>query len=116
MKLLRCKARLIIQSNEQIARINYFNTFISVLYYATLYIICIKAAANDWEMDHVDINIIFLNLTVKEELFIELLQFIKEVFFKFKNNKGPAYIKLNKALYRLKQTFKEWLKIVVNFF
>ena len=60
-----------------------------------------KAAAEDLEVDYVDIDTAFLNPTLEEEIYIEVPRFLKEVFLELKGIKD-AYLKLNKALYRLK--------------
>ena len=99
------KARLVIREYKQQAEIDYFETFASILQYATFRILYTKTAADNLEIDHININIAFLNLDLKEEIYIKLLQFILEVFLELENK--HIYIQLNKAFYSLKQAFKE---------
>ena len=104
MHLVQKKARLVICGNKQQAGIDYFETFASVLQYTTLRILLAKAATEDLKADYVDINIVFLNLNLKEEVYIKVLEFLKQVYFKLKTL--GAFLKLNKLLYRLKQALK----------
>src|SRR4030088_126152 len=102
MHLIQKKARIVIYGNKQQAGINYFETFASVLQYTTLRILLAKAAAEDLEADYVDINTVFLNPDLKEEIYIKVPQFIKEVYPEL-GKIADAFLKLNKLLYRLKQ-------------
>jgi hypothetical protein len=76
MHLVRKKARLVIRGNEQQAGIDYFETFASVLRYTTLRILLAKAAAEDLEADHVDIDIAFLNPDLEEEVYMKVPEFL----------------------------------------
>ena len=91
-----------IYRNEQQAGIDYFETFASVLRYTTLRILLAKAAAEDLEIDHADIDTAFLNLDLKEEVYIRVLEFLELVYPELKKIPN-AFLKLNKLLYRLKQ-------------
>ena len=115
MNIARRKARLVIRGYEQQAGLDYFETFASVLKHATLRIITAEAAAKGWAIDYVNIDTAFLNPWLKEEIFMKLPRFIREVYPEIHID-TPAYIKLNKALYGLKQAPKEWINIVVAFF
>ena len=110
LKLLRRKARLVVRGYKQQAGIDYFNTFTNVLRYATFRILCAKAASEDWEMNHVDIDTAFLNPELKEEVYMKLPQFIEEIIPGLEG-KG-AYLKLNMALYGLKQALRAWFDTV----
>ena len=103
--MARRKARLVIRRYKQQAEIDYFETFASILQYATFRILYAKTAADNLEIDHIDIDTAFLNSDLKKEVYIKLLQFIFKVFPELKNK--HVYIQLNKALYGLKQAFKE---------
>ena len=75
--------------------------FTLVVRYATLRILLAKAIVEDLEVDYVDIDTTFLNPTLEEEIYIEVPKFLEEVFLELKGVKD-TYLKLNKALYRLK--------------
>jgi hypothetical protein len=64
-----------IKGFEQRYSIDYFETFASVLRYSTLRALLAKAAAEDLEVDQLNVDTAFLNLTLKEEIYIEIPQF-----------------------------------------
>jgi hypothetical protein len=69
----RRKARVVIRGFKQTYRIDYFETFASVIRYNTLRLLLVKAAAKDLEIDYIDVNTTFLNPKCKEEIYIEIL-------------------------------------------
>jgi hypothetical protein len=79
---------------------DYFNTFALVVRYSTLRIMLAKAAMEDLEIDHIDINTAFLNPAIEEEIYMAPTEFLKRVFPELKYK--DTYLKLNKALYGLK--------------
>ena len=105
MHLIQKKAYLVIYRNKQQAEIDYFKTFASMLQYTTLRILLAKAAAEDLEADHIDIDTAFLNLDLEEEVYMKVPEFLKEVYPKLEKTLG-AFLKLNKSLYRLKQALR----------
>ena len=113
MHLIRKKARMVIRGNEQQAGIDYFETFTSVLRYTTLRILLAKAAAEDLEADHVDIETAFLNPDLEEEVYMKVPQFLEQVYLELTLD---AFLKLNKSLYGLKQAPRAWFYMVKKFF
>jgi hypothetical protein len=113
MHLIRKKARMVIRGNEQQAGIDYFETFASVLRYTTLRILLAKAAAEDLEADHVDIETAFLNPDLEEEVYMKVPQFLEQVYPELTPD---AFLKLNKSLYGLKQAPRAWFYMVKKFF
>ena len=93
---------------------DYFNMFASVIRYSTLRIMLAKAAMEDLEVDHININTAFLNPTISEEIFMALTELLERVFPELKHK--DAYIQLNKALYGLKQSPREWFLMVKEAF
>src|SRR5438552_1409618 len=78
-------------------------------------ILLAKAAAEDLEADHVDINTAFLNPDLEEEVYMKVPEFLEQVYPEL--GKIPdAFLKLNKSLYRLKQALRAWFLIVKKFF
>jgi hypothetical protein len=61
----RLKSRLCIRGDKQAAGIDYFETFASVMRYDTLRFLLAKAAAEDSEIDHLDVEQAFLNPVVQ---------------------------------------------------
>jgi len=63
-----------------------------------------KTATKDLEVNYVNINIAFLNLNLKEKVYIKVLKFLKQVYLKLKTL--STFLKLNKLLYKLKQALR----------
>ena len=101
----RLKVRLYIRSNKQTAGIDYFETFVSVVRYNTLRFLLAKVVAEDLKVDYIDVETVFLNPPLKEDIFMEIPQFLEELLLELEGTE--AYIKLNKALYSLKQALRE---------
>ena len=64
-----------------------------------------KAAAKDLKANYVNINTAFLNLNLKEEVYIKVLEFLVKVYLKLLKILD-AFLKLNKLLYKLKQALR----------
>jgi hypothetical protein len=62
----------------------------------------------------VDINIIFLNLDLKEEIYMEILDFFELVCPNI--TRENFYIRLRKSLYRLKQILQVWFGKIKKYF
>ena len=86
-----------------------------MLQYTTLRILLAKAATKDLEIEHVNINIAFLNPDLMEEVYMKVPQFLEEVYLELREI-VDAFLKLNKSLYRLKQAPRAWFYIVKKFF
>jgi hypothetical protein len=65
-----------------------------------------KAATKDLEVDQLDVDTAFLNLTLKKEIYIKIPQFF-ELLYPNIDFKGKC-LRLLKSLYRLKQALREW--------
>jgi hypothetical protein len=81
----------------------------------TLRFLLAKAAAEDLEIDHLDVEQTFLNPTLKEKIYMQVPPHLRELFPNLVGD-GDAYLKLNKSLYGLKQAPWEWYLIVKAFF
>jgi hypothetical protein len=97
-EILRYKTRWMIRRFEQIEKLNYTKTFLSMIKsmnYKTMYVIIV---VNDWEIEQMNVKTIFLYDNIHENVFV--VQFTK---FEQKINK---ICKLNKIWYDLKQFSK----------
>ena len=81
----------------------------------TLRSLLAKAAAEDLEIDHLDVEQAFLNPTLKERIFIQLPPFFRELFPHLIGDMD-AFVELNKALYGLKQAPRKWYIMVKEFY
>jgi hypothetical protein len=106
-EILHYKARWVIREFEQIERLNYTKTFVSVIKsmnYKTMYVIIV---VNDWEIEQMNVKTFFLYDKIHENVFVvQLTKFEQEI------NK---ICKLNKTLYDLKQFSKMWFEMLIKF-
>jgi hypothetical protein len=70
----------VIKGFEQRYGIDYFETFASVLQYSTLRALLAKTAAEDLEVDQLNVDTAFLNPTLKEEIYMVIPQFFKLLY------------------------------------
>jgi len=98
------KARLVIRGLEQQYGVDYFETFASVLKFATLRALLAKAAAEDLKINQIDVDIAFLNPDLEEEVYIEIPKFFELVTLGV--DPKQYCLRLRKALYGLKQALQ----------
>jgi hypothetical protein len=107
-EILRYKTRWVIREFEQVERLDYTKTFISMIKsmsYKTMYVIIV---VNDWEIEQMNVKTTFLYDKIYENVFV--VQFTK---FEQEINK---ICKLNKILYDLKQFSRVWFETLIKFF
>jgi hypothetical protein len=69
-EILRYKTRWVIRVFEQIEKLNYTKTFVSVIKfmnYKTMYVIIV---VNDWEIEQMNVKIVFLYNKIHENVFV----------------------------------------------
>jgi hypothetical protein len=62
--------------------------------------------AKDLDLDYVNVKTVFLNLTLQEQIYMQISDLLKEFLPKLKGVED-AYVKLNKLFYGLKQAPRE---------
>jgi hypothetical protein len=107
-EILRYKTRWVIREFEQVERLNYTKTFVSMIKsmsYKAMYVIIV---VNDWKIEQMNVKTIFLYDKILENVYVvQLTNFEKNV---------NQVCKLNKALYNLKQSSKVWFETLIKFF
>jgi hypothetical protein len=97
-----------IRDFEQIEKLNYTKTFISIIKsmnYKTMYVIIV---VNDWKIEQISVKIVFLYDKIHENVFVVQLTSFEQ--------KINQVCKLNKARYDLKQFSKIWFETLIKFF
>ena len=91
------KARLVAKGFQQIAGVNYFETFSPVIKPATVRVVLSLVVMNQWQVRQVDVNNVFLNGELTEEVFMCQPE-------GFVDSQKPNHVcRLHKSLYGLKQ-------------
>jgi hypothetical protein len=106
-EILRHKTRWVIREFEQIERLDYTKTFVSMMKsmnYKTMYVIIV---VNDWDIEQMNVKTIFLYDKILEDVYV--VQFTS-----FQKNVNQI-CKLNKTLYDLKQSSKVWFETLIKF-
>jgi hypothetical protein len=105
-QIARRKARLVVKGYRQVYGLDYTETFAPVVRYTTVKFLLVQAVVRGLEVDHLDVNTAFLNPHLKEEVYIEVLDYFWRV------EKQPTdrkyYLRLYKSLYGLKQASYKW--------
>ncbi|MBW0501913.1 hypothetical protein O181_041628 [Austropuccinia psidii MF-1] len=99
-RLLRHKARLIVQGHQQIQGVNFEETFAPTPTFATLRSILILTSKNSWKINTFDVTSAYLHSKINEVIFVRPPPGIT-----IGENK---VLRLKKALYGLKQAGKCW--------
>ncbi len=97
----RLKARLVVGGHRQQEGIDYGDTFAPVGSYAALRMLLARAAIEGWSTAKVDISNAFVNAELKTPIYMAEPE-------GFKSGVQGACLKLNRALYGLKQSPREW--------
>lgn len=107
-QIIRHKARWVVKGFEQTMGIDYNETFASVvkpMSYKTLFAL---AAANDWEIEQMDVKTAFLYGSVDEDIYVEQPE-------GFISSDSSKVCKLSKALYGLKQSPRVWYDLLSSY-
>jgi hypothetical protein len=104
--VIRHKARLVAKGYTQTKGVDFNETFAPVLRTETLRYLISYATAENLEIHNMDVETAFLNGDLEEEIYMEMPE-------GFEDNPGKV-CKLNKTLYGLKQSAREWNMKFVN--
>lgn len=98
----KLKARLVARGYEEMARVDYMETFSPVVKFTTIRLVFTLAATRNWSIQQIDVNNAFLNGDLEEDIYMVQPQ-------GFEDSEFPDYVcKLHKSLYGLKQTPRAW--------
>ena len=102
------KARLVAKGYEQIYGIDYEETFAPVAKLTSLRIVLAIAAKLHLDIQQMDVETAFLNATLEEEVYISVPDGVTVP-------EGCNCLRLNRALYGLKQSPREWYNNINGF-
>ena len=110
-RVSRYKARLVAQGFSQIPGRDYVDTFSPVAKISSIRIILALSAVKDYELENMDVDTAFLQANVTEDIYIQ------QPFGYHKKDTNDAMVcKLNKSLYGLKQSSRNWYKAIDTWF
>ena len=110
------KPRIVGKRYGQQHGIDYFETFLTVVQYATLRTVFSSAAVHDLDLDHSDVDTAFLNPTLKEPNYMKIPEYFHLLHPWIKNKENKFHLKLKKAPCGLKQLSRKWFLEVKQFF
>ena len=105
---IKYKARLVAQGFQQIAGIDFTETYAPTALIASIRIELIKACAQGWEIHQMDVKTTFLNGELNEEIYMTLPKMNKE--------EPTQTCRLKKSLYGLRQVGRCWYIRLHDFF
>ena len=92
----------------QVKGIHYTETFSAAAKMPTIYVVLANVAHQDWEIEHIDIKSLYLNIPLKEKIYIKPLCSI------LKPSQEGKVLRLLKGLYGLKQVGRGYLMAVTS--
>lgn len=101
-EIARYKARLVAKGFQQRPGIDYNETFSPVVRYESVRVLLALAASRDYEIGQFDIKTAFLNGDLDEEIYMKIPEGVSAA--------EGLVCKLNKSLYGLKQSPRQWNK------
>jgi hypothetical protein len=108
-EILRYKSRWVVRGFEQREGLDYNDTFATVVKPMSYKLLFAIAAANDLEIEQMDVKTAFLYGDIDVEVYVEQPEGFGEI------GKSDKVCKLNKALYGLKQSPRVWYFTLTNY-
>ena len=104
------QVRIVAGGHRQFEGVNYTKTFSATTKMPIICIVLTNAAHQDWETEHIDIKIAYLNAPLKEVIYMKAPRGVLEP-----GQEGKV-LRLLKGLYRLKQAERGWYMEMVGVF
>ena len=96
------QVHIVAGGHRQVEGVNYSETFSSVAKMPTVQVVLVNAATQDWEIEHVDVKSVYLNVTLKEMIYMKPPRGV------LKPGEEGKVCCLVKGLYGLKQAGHGW--------
>jgi histone deacetylase 1/2 len=109
----RYKAGLVIKGYAQVEGIDFDETYAPVGKLTTLRYLMSLLAQKGWKSDHLDVVTAFLNPKIDAEVYMQLPDGIE--WLETESHTTTGFLKLNKALYGLRQAPRLWYEEINNF-
>jgi hypothetical protein len=102
------KARLVAKGFNQVYGVDYTETFAPVLKYKTLRLLLAMSTSDDVIIEQLDVKTAFLNASIEEDIYVSIPEGLDV-------NGSQFVLKLNKALYGIKQAPRAWHSDIHSF-
>ena len=96
------RVRIVAGGHRQVKEINYRETFLAAAKMLTIHAVLANAAHQDWEIEYIDIKSAYLNVLLKEEIYMKPPRGV------LKSGQEGKVLRLLKGLYGLKQAGRGW--------
>ena len=107
-EMIKYKARWCVRGFEQREDLDYHEIFSIVIKSMSYKVIFVIVAANDWDIEQMNVKIAFLYEDIDEEIYVE----VSHEYIDFKRK---MYCRLRKVLYELKQSSRIWFNTLISF-
>ena len=107
-EMIKYKTRWCVRDFEQRKDLDYHETFSIVIKLISYKVIFVIVVANDWKIKQMNVKIVFLYKNIDEKIYVK-------IFYEYIDFKRKMYCRLRKTLYELKQSFRIWFNILINF-
>ncbi|KAG6462003.1 hypothetical protein O3G_MSEX012991 [Manduca sexta] len=108
---IRYRARLVAKGYMQKQNVDYVETFSPVVRHSTLRLLFALSVKLGLEVMHLDVTTAFLNGDLEETIYMEA----PECLLESKDNCNKTVVKLNRAIYGLKQSSRAWYRKVDDY-
>ena len=102
------KSRLVAQGFTQCEGINFNNTFSPTAKLTAIWIIAVIAVRKDWELEQMDVDVAYLNASLKENIYMH-----QPKGFEVPSQEDKM-IHLKRAIYGLRQSGCEWYEDLMS--
>ena len=113
----RYKAQLVAKGYSQIPGIDYEETFTPVAKFSTIRVLLALSCESNWELCGMDVKTAFLNSELEETVYMEVPEGViiptKQSIPEYQQ---PVVCRLQKSIYRLKQSPRAWYGRIKTFF
>lgn len=105
----KLKARLVARGFEQLAGVDFMETFSPVVKFSTIRLVFTLAAVRHWNIQQIDVNNAFLNGDLQETIYMVQPRGFEDI-------EHPSHVcKLTRSLYGLKQAPRAWYDKLKSF-
>ena len=104
------RVRIVAGGHRQVEGVNYMETFLAAAKMPIVHVVLANAAHQNWEIEHVDVKSAYLNVLLKEVIYMKAPRGM------LKLGQEGKVLRLMKGLYGLKQAGRGWYMEMLKVF